>query len=63
MEAIHNWIMSIGEAIARFFVGIDTQGLLDSLEIMGVGYLGIFIVIGIIILAVYVIDWLFRDKE
>ena len=55
--------MSIGEAIARFFVGIDTQGLLDSLEIMGVGYLGIFIVIGIIILAVYVIDWLFRDKE
>lgn len=62
-EAFHNWVLSIGAAIASFFMNIDGQGLLDSLEIMGVGYLGIFIVIGIIILAVYVINWLFREKE
>ena len=62
-EAFHNWVLSIGAVIASFFMNIDGQGLLDSLEIMGVGYLGIFIVIGIIILAVYAINWLFREKE
>ena len=62
-EAFHNWVLSIGDAVATFFLNIDGQGLLDSLEIMGVGYLGIFIVIGIIILAVYVINWLFRGKD
>ena len=36
---------------------------MDALPVIGTGYLGIFIVIGIIILAVYLINWLFRSRD
>ncbi len=61
-EAIHNWVMGIGQAIANFFMNVSGQNLMDALEVMGVGYLGIFIVIGIIIIAVYLINFLFRER-
>ncbi len=60
-EAIHNWILGLGQWIYDYYMSIQ-DNLAASVEVMGVGYLGIFIVIGIIILAVYLINWLFRER-
>ena len=47
---MHEWIMGIGYAIMDFFAGIDGARLLTALTIAGVGMLGIFVVIGIVML-------------
>ena len=56
---MHDFIMGIGYAIYKFFLSIDPGSLKDALSIMGVGMLGIFIVTGVIILAVTLINKLF----
>ena len=49
----------IGYAIVSFFRSIDTAALLDALSIVGVGMLGIFIVTGVIILVVTLLNKVF----
>ncbi len=51
-EAIHNFALKVGSAVIGFFTGIDTQNLLNALEITGIGWLGIFVVTIVIILVV-----------
>ena len=41
---------------------IDTDAFVDSLPIMGVGLLGIFIVTGVLIIGIYVLKALTRKK-
>ena len=50
----------IGYAVASFFTSIDGEGLLDALSIMGIGMLGIFIVTGVIILVVTLLNKIFN---
>jgi len=56
---MHDWIMNIGYAVLKYFYSIDVEGLKDALYIMGVGMLGIFIVTGVIILTITLLDKLF----
>ena len=49
---MHEWIVNLGYAILAFFQNINTDNLLTSLSIMGIGMLSIFIVTGVIILVV-----------
>ena len=42
---------------------IDVQAFLDSLPIMGFGMLGIFIVIGIMMACVVILDKIFPAKK
>ncbi len=53
---MHAWIMNLGAAILSFFRSINTAALSQALYIVGVGMLGIFIVTGVIILAVYLLN-------
>ena len=57
------FIDKIGSAVLGFFRSIDGGALLDSLKITGIGYLGIFIVTGIIIGAVYLLNHFTSDKD
>ncbi len=58
---MHNWILSIGSAVYNYFQSVSDP-LLQSLKIAGIGMLGIFIVIGVIILAVTLLNRVFsRD--
>ena len=59
MGMIHEWIMGIGYAIMNFFAGIDGTRLVTSLTIAGVGMLGIFVVIGIVVLFVLLLNKVF----
>ena len=59
MGMIHEWIMGIGYAIMNFFAGIDGTRLVTSLTIAGVGMLGIFVVIGIVVLFVLALNKIF----
>ena len=52
-----------GSILSGLREDISPLNFVSNLGYMGTGMLGIFIVIGIIILAVYVINWLFREKE
>ena len=56
---MHEFIMKIGYAVLEFFYSIDVGNLKDSLSIMGIGMLGIFIVTGVIILTITLLDKLF----
>ena len=56
---MHEFIMSIGRAVVDFFCTIDTSKLTDALSIMGIGMLGIFIVTGVIILSVMLLNKIF----
>ena len=56
---MHEFIMSIGRAIVGFFCSIDTANLSDAISIMGIGMLGIFIVTGVIILCVLLLNKIF----
>jgi len=56
---MHELIMKIGYAVLEFFRGINTSNLLSALEVMGIGMLGIFIVTGVIILVVMLLNKLF----
>ena len=53
---MHEFIMKIGYAVLEFFYSIDVGNLKDSLSIMGIGMLGIFIVTGVIITAVALLN-------
>ncbi len=53
---MHEWIMSIGYAILSFFRNFDATTLLQALEITVTGWLGIFVVMGVIILVVYLLN-------
>ncbi len=41
----------------------NVQAFLDSLPLMGIGMLGIFVVTGVIILSMYALNSLFKDKK
>ena len=56
---MHDFIMSIGYAVYNFFASFDTSNLGDALSIVGIGMLGIFIVTGVIILVVTLLNKLF----
>ena len=59
---MHDWIMNIGYAILKYFYSIDVESLKDALYIMGIGMLGIFIVTGVIILTITLLDKVFSEK-
>ena len=56
---MHEFIMNIGYAVWNFFASMDMSGLGDALSIMGIGMLGIFIVTGVIILVVTLLNKIF----
>ena len=56
---MHQLIMNIGYAVLNYFRSIDPGSITDALSIMGVGMLGIFIVTGVIILVVMLLNKLF----
>ena len=56
---MHQFIMGIGYAIYNYFLSFNVRNLKDALSIMGVGMLGIFIVTGVIILVVTLLNKLF----
>ena len=55
---MHEWVMKIGYAIIGFFAD-KTENMGTALEIAGVGMLGIFVVIGVVILVVALLNKLF----
>ena len=56
---MHDLIMKLGYLILEFFQNINTANLLTSLSIMGTGMLGIFIVTGVIIAVVSLLNKIF----
>ena len=56
---MHEFIMGIGYAILNYFGTFPVENLTDALSIVGVGMLGIFIVTGVIILVVTLLNKLF----
>lgn len=56
---MHEFVMKLGSAVYTFFSTIDTANLLDALSIMGIGMLGIFIVTGVIIAVVALLNKIF----
>ena len=56
---MHDFALKIGYAIINFFTSLSSENLLSALSIMGIGMLGIFIVTGIIILVVALLNKLF----
>ena len=56
---MHEFIMSIGYAVWSFFASISTENLGSALSIVGIGMLGIFIVTGVIILVVTLLNKVF----
>ncbi len=55
---MHDFIMSIGYAVIGFFANINWENVLNALEITVFGWLGIFIVTGVIIGVVYLLGLL-----
>ena len=53
---MHEFFVNIGYAILNFFRNVKTDNILKSLSIMGIGMVGIFLVTGIIVLAVYLLN-------
>lgn len=51
------------EAFASMFKEFHPIGFVENLRFMGIGMLGIFIIIGIIILATVIINKVFSHKE
>lgn len=56
---MHEFVMKIGYAVLEFFTSINVTNLLNALKVMGIGMLGIFIVTGVIILVVTLLNKLF----
>ncbi len=42
---------------------LNVQAFLNTLPIMGLGMLGIFVVTAVIVLAMYVLNAVFKDKK
>ncbi len=53
---MHDFIMSIGQAILNFFRDFPVETVLQALEITVTGWLGIFVVMGVIILIIYLLN-------
>ncbi len=53
---MHDMIMKLGQSILNYFRNFDVANLLNALEITVIGWLGIFVVMGIIILVVYLLN-------
>ena len=53
---MHEFFVNIGYAILNFFRNVKTDNILKSLSIMGIGMVGIFLVTGIIVLVVYLLN-------
>lgn len=63
-EKMYTYLSDAAGSIATFPEGqTNVQNAIDSLAYMGKGMLGIFIVTGIIILAIMGISRLFKDKQ
>ena len=56
---MHEIAMNIGYAVLNFFGSMDGTNILNSLYIMGVGMLGIFIVTGVIIAVISLLKKIF----
>ena len=56
---MHQFVMKIGYAVWNLFASINTENLTSALSIVGIGMLGIFIVTGVIILTVMLLNKLF----
>ncbi len=56
---MHEFVMKIGYAVWNFFASMEGASLGTALSIMGVGMLGIFIVTGVIILVVNLLNKIF----
>jgi hypothetical protein len=56
MTAIHEFIVMIGYYVVEFFRNINVATILQALEITVTGWLGIFVVTGVIILVVYLLN-------
>ena len=56
---MNEFVMKIGYAVLEFIQSINPANLLNALTIMGTGMLGIFLVTGVIILVVTLLDKLF----
>ncbi len=53
---MHDLIMRIGYAILNFFRNIDFDTIAQAWEVTKIGYLGIFVVMGVIILVVWLLN-------
>ncbi len=53
---MHDFIMSIGYAILSFFRNMDLTIVSQALEITLIGWLGIFVVMAVIILIVWLLN-------
>ncbi len=53
---MHEFIMGIGAAILNYFRNFDVTTLLQALEITVTGWLGIFVVMAVIILVVWLLN-------
>ncbi len=53
---MHEWILGIGRAVLEFFRNINTEALLQALEITLLGWGGIFVVMAVIILIVWLLN-------
>ena len=42
---------------------MNVQAFLDTLPLMGTGMLGIFLVAAVIVLSMYLLRWLFRERK
>ena len=42
---------------------VDVKAFLDTLPLMGIGMLGIFVVTAVLILSMYALNTLFKDKK
>ena len=56
---MHEFVMKIGYAVANYIASINLGNIKSALSIMGVGMLGIFIVTGVIILVVTLLNKIF----
>ena len=59
---MNEFMTKIGYAVLNFFSSVDTDALGTALRIMGIGMLGIFIVTGVIILCVSLLNKLGSKK-
>lgn len=60
---MHEFFVNIGYAILSFFRSVQVDNIKASLYIMGIGLLGIFLVTGIIVLAVYLLNTIKTKKS
>ncbi len=58
MELFNN----IGKTVLNFFERVNYQGFVENLKYMGAGMLGIFVVIGVIIIVITLLQKLSKEE-